>query len=87
MSGGAGYVFNYEALLQVSTLLKQKFSQGFHNLLSGIGDCNIDGEYGIEDLELGMSKVYQIYLTRPSYTNTFSFLVPKLTAKNIAHWV
>ncbi|CAL8099091.1 unnamed protein product [Orchesella dallaii] len=49
MSGGAGYVFNYAALTRVGTFLS-KSSQQVYN---AIGDCNVDSEYGVEDLELG----------------------------------
>ncbi|ODM90149.1 Glycoprotein-N-acetylgalactosamine 3-beta-galactosyltransferase 1, partial [Orchesella cincta] len=49
MSGGAGYVFNYAALTRVGTILR-KSSHEAHN---ENGECHVDGEYGVEDLELG----------------------------------
>lgn len=55
MSGGAGYVFNYEALTRVSSIMKTK-QFGENNLKrydNSDGGCNAQGEYGIEDVELG----------------------------------
>lgn len=56
MSGGAGYVFNYEALTRVSKILRKESPPkvSHPDALNQFGNCNVDGEYGVEDLELGM---------------------------------
>lgn len=58
MSGGAGYVFNHAALARVGSILRKENTPTVDDnhprrMEDIIGTCNVDGEYGVEDLELG----------------------------------